>query len=54
MSAWLPFVLSGVSLRRRQDEESLSVAMVLFILPVVCGCVPLIIGAVEEGWALML
>ncbi|MDD5281248.1 MAG: DUF3568 family protein [Candidatus Omnitrophica bacterium] len=30
-------------------KKSLSVAMVLFILPVVCGCVPLIIGAAAGG-----
>jgi len=30
-------------------KKSLSVAMVLLILPVVCGCVPLIIGAAAGG-----
>ena len=30
-------------------KKSLSIALVLFILPVVCGCVPLIIGAAAGG-----
>jgi len=30
-------------------RKSLSIALVLFILPVVCGCVPLIIGAAAGG-----
>jgi hypothetical protein len=30
-------------------KKNLSIALVLFILPVVCGCVPLIIGAAAGG-----
>ena len=30
-------------------KKSLSIALILFILPVVCGCVPLIIGAAAGG-----
>ena len=30
-------------------KKGLSIALVLFILPVVCGCVPLIIGAAAGG-----
>jgi hypothetical protein len=30
-------------------KKSLSITLVLFILPVVCGCVPLIIGAAAGG-----